>query len=344
MTVIDLTRKTFGRLTAQSPARTARGVSGWLCRCECGGTVTASTSSLRAGHSKSCGCLHAQMRHGKVGSRVHNIWSLMVGRCTNENSGSWEHYGGRGIEVCDRWKKFANFYADMGDPSDGASLERKDVNGHYCPENCKWLNSKLQTRNRRSNRPLTHEGVTMTVVEWSERTGIHKRTILSRLRLGWTAERALTTPVKSTGKYDREALNERRHISYAEKLAWALAQITRDGKPLIPVEVRKQGTKAVLRHVEWDHIVPVAMGGGSDFRNLQPLSKEDHKAKTKVDVKMIAKGKRLAKAQIAHKAVMDAKIGRGEMPTYTPRKSRAMAGSRTSNYKRKFNGQWERRT
>lgn len=139
---------------------------------------------------------------------------------------------------------------------------------------------------------------------------------------------------------------KRRKPNADEKVACALLHIKRGNVWLIPEPLRSKGTaKEIASYVQWDHLFQHAMGGSMKPQNLQPLPRAEHKEKTaKIDIPMIAKGKRLAKAQIAHKAVMDAKIGRGEMPTYTPRKSRAMAGSRTSNYKRKFNGQWERRT
>jgi len=111
---------------------------------------------------------------------------------------SYPRYGGRGISVCERWKKsFENFLADIGfAPSSKHSLERKDVNGNYEPNNVCWETAKVQARNRRNSRSLSFNGRTATVAEWGDVTGISQDTLLMRLKRGWTIEKTLTTPLR----------------------------------------------------------------------------------------------------------------------------------------------------
>lgn len=121
-------------------------------------------------------------------------WQRMKQRCQCPSASDFKHYGGRGIRVCERWQTFDNFAADMGQRPDGMQLDRIDNSGHYEPVNCRWVTKQANARNRRSNVVLTVDGVTMTAVEWGEKTGLGE-TILSRLSRGWTPERAVKTPI-----------------------------------------------------------------------------------------------------------------------------------------------------
>lgn len=125
---------------------------------------------------------------------TYTIWKTMVARCTRPHAKDFPRYGGRGITVCERWRTFANFLADMGERPAGLTLDRKDGTGGYEPANCRWATPKEQARNRRNNVLLTHDGQTATVAEWAERTGLERKTLEYRVRAGWPAERALTTP------------------------------------------------------------------------------------------------------------------------------------------------------
>jgi hypothetical protein len=126
------------------------------------------------------------------------IWSGIKNRCLNPKDTHFGRYGGRGIVICDRWKDdFATFLADVGPrPSAAHSIDRIDFNGNYEPGNCRWATWVEQQRNRSSNRLLTVAGETMCVASWSERTGVRQVTIIRRLILGWSDERAVSEGVR----------------------------------------------------------------------------------------------------------------------------------------------------
>lgn len=132
-------------------------------------------------------------RHGRSGTPIYRIWADMRKRCLNPNAFAYDRYGGRGITFCDRWKTFENFLADMGErPSPKHTLERRDNDRDYSPENCLWATRKEQARNRSSSVRITAGGLTLTIAEWAERTGVHQRVVWMRLnRYGWPVEKAV---------------------------------------------------------------------------------------------------------------------------------------------------------
>ena len=129
-------------------------------------------------------------------------WKNMIRRCGSEpESENYKDYGGRGIRVCERWSGvdgYINFLQDMGQrPSPKHSIDRRDNNGNYEPENCRWTDTFHQTRNKRNNRMFTMNGKTQCLKDWSVETGISVTTLIHRLgKLGWSVEESLTTPCK----------------------------------------------------------------------------------------------------------------------------------------------------
>lgn len=197
--VKNLMGRSFGRLKViKFAGRNKHRRATWLCQCECGREKVIGSNHLQMGQTKSCGCRGRQGRrtHGMDGTQVYHCWDAMIQRCTNPKHPAYHNYGGRGIIVCDRWRTFGNFYADMGDPpSSKHSIERTNNDAGYCPENCRWATRKEQTRNSRRNRILKFHGETKCVAEWAEEIGIRPGILVKRLNAGWSAQRALTEPV-----------------------------------------------------------------------------------------------------------------------------------------------------
>ena len=153
---IDLTGQRFSRLRVISRATEVPANCGpyWNVVCDCGTRKHIRGSQLTSGGTKSCGCYARDnprnLKHGMTDSFEFRAWTAMRKRCSYPSHKAFAQYGGRGIKVCAQWKDFRNFYADMGAcPFDRGSIERKDIDGDYEPDNCIWLPKALQSANRR---------------------------------------------------------------------------------------------------------------------------------------------------------------------------------------------------
>lgn len=172
----------YGRLTVigvgeQYVSPKGRRVSRWKCECVCGNIVDVVPSKLRSGHTSSCGCFKLDKAtfhgHNKPGERTatYRSYDNMRSRCYNEKAAGYCEYGGRGIEVCSRWVEkspggFLNFLEDMGEKPENSLLDRINVNGNYCKENCRWVTRSVSNFNRRK---LDKNTSGRTGVSWSDR-------------------------------------------------------------------------------------------------------------------------------------------------------------------------------
>jgi hypothetical protein len=157
---LDISNKRFGRLLAVKFAFTKNKRSYWECVCDCGKVKNINITHLNVGKTKSCGCLNREIilkirtKHGlyKVeNNKEIQCYRNMINRCTNSKTKGFEHYGGRGIKICDRWLQgFEYFFTDMGKaPTKNHSLDRIDSNGNYEPSNCRWTTKDVQIKNRK---------------------------------------------------------------------------------------------------------------------------------------------------------------------------------------------------
>ena len=175
----------------------------WRCRCVCGKEITRSSQYLRDTTRKAprhCGCRHGNTMHGMTDTRPHRIWSNMLDRCTNPRSKDYKNYGLRGIKVCEAWRAYAVFWADMSATYDAAlTLDRIDMNGPYNKTNCRWATWETQANNRRGNKRIAAPEGFVTLAQAARRRGMQTQTLCARLyRYHWPLEKALNTPLRTT--------------------------------------------------------------------------------------------------------------------------------------------------
>lgn len=203
----DLTGRTFNALTVLYRAENRGHKVMWHCKCACGREIDVWQSHLKEGQ-KSCGCMTKQLisesskTHGESNTRLYSIWHRMRDRCNNPRQKDYDRYGGRGIQICEEWNDYEAFKRwaiqagyDENAPFMQCTIDRINNNKGYSPDNCRWATAKEQANNRSSNHWMTYHGETHNMSEWADITGIDKVTIMSRLRRGWSDERALSEPV-----------------------------------------------------------------------------------------------------------------------------------------------------
>ena len=187
--------------------KTGRGKSSAVFMCDCGVTKIVRYEKVLLGHTKSCGCIagskggYVRTNHGHTKGGKHSgaykSWAKMLARCkAKPGSHHWPYYGAKGITVCERWKRFENFYADMGDRPEGCTIDRIDGSKGYGPDNCRWATKAVQCLNVSDIRMIEFEGVTLCLKDWARRVGLKYLTLWNRINSGWSIEKALTTPVR----------------------------------------------------------------------------------------------------------------------------------------------------
>lgn len=212
MDVSGIIGKRFGRLLALEETKDRKKRTAIRCRCDCGNEKIVVVCELVKGHTISCGCYHREMmrnkqfrhgdagnHHGDSGSRLYHTWLGMKRRCFNKNSWAYQnYYGNRGITICEEWLDYPTFkkWALENGYRDDLTIERKDNDGNYEPENCIWIPFEEQGKNRRNRHELTFDGKTLSIREWEKELGYRRGTIRNRINYGWNIEKILTTPVK----------------------------------------------------------------------------------------------------------------------------------------------------
>lgn len=168
----DITGKKFGNLTAVKKIDSKY----WLFKCDCGKEKKIKKTNVVCGITKSCGCLWykevalGNKKHGMSKTRLYECWRDMRNRCYLKTRYDYKRYGGRGIVVCDEWKnKFEPFYdwAINNGYKDYLTIDRIDVNGNYCPENCRWATKKEQALNRRTTVFVEYNGEKHSLKDWA---------------------------------------------------------------------------------------------------------------------------------------------------------------------------------
>lgn len=200
---IDLTGKTFGRLTVIGCADSLNGHLRWLCKCSCGNECIVHGSSLKSGNTTSCGCyktenakkLYSGVRQND--KRLYSIWNAIKQRCNNPHNKSYHDYGGRGIKMCTEWAdKYENFYywAMTSGYRKGLEIDRVDNDGDYEPDNCRWVNREIQANNRRNVKLYVIKGVSKSLAQWCREYNQDYYLARQRIsKLGWSIEDALET-------------------------------------------------------------------------------------------------------------------------------------------------------
>ncbi len=197
--IVDLVNYRFDRLIVIQINKICKdGNYDWLCQCDCGQQTIVRGNNLKNGHTRSCGCLKKETitKHGHCINQIKSItnttWGNMIQRCNNPNHISYKNYGGRGIKVCKRWLKFENFLEDMGEKSNGLTIDRINNNGDYCKENCRWATTKQQSCNHRRNILFTIDGITKCLMDWCNELNLNYSTVYSRIYIyKWTFKEAI---------------------------------------------------------------------------------------------------------------------------------------------------------
>ena len=209
--LIDLTGQYFGywRVVERFISTEEKNTK-WVCECKCGTRKVVSSVTLRNGTSKSCGCMRTELllervqTHGKSKTRLYRIWAQMIQRTTNKNKPDFYYYGGREIAVCKEWREsFEVFekWAKENGYAENLTIDRKDNDKGYQPDNCRWVTMKEQNRNTRRTHYLTYNGQTKPLTDLADKMSIPRSVIDTRInKYGWSVEKALTTEVKTVSR------------------------------------------------------------------------------------------------------------------------------------------------
>ena len=213
----QLVDQVFGRLTVlEESGRDKYGKVRWKCQCSCGNKtiIYVATGDLTTRNTTNCGCQRREKiiqrninntKHGQSSKNrtpLYVVWVGMNQRCFNPKHAGYHNYGGRGITICNEWLDYRIFeeWALTTGYQRNLTIERKDNDGNYEPNNCEWIPDKDQHRNKRNNRWLTIDGETKILTDWCKKYNISGVTINDRLKRGWSVEDAITKPTNARYK------------------------------------------------------------------------------------------------------------------------------------------------
>lgn len=197
---IDLTGKRYGslmvvKIAVDEPGKKKK----WLCKCDCGEECVVAGSNLQSGHIKHCrkcgSAISAEkkIKHGMTRTKIYYVWQGMLNRCERPEAKSYKDYGARGIKVCEEWhdpEKFLKWAKESG-YREGLQLDRINVNGNYCPDNCRWITQLINANNKRNNMVIEHNGETKTLAEWARYYGVNYKNLSRNLKKGFSFEKAI---------------------------------------------------------------------------------------------------------------------------------------------------------
>lgn len=195
----------FNRWTVISEVqRNGKSTRQFSCKCSCGSIRIVGLDRLRSGASKSCGCYKRQRTseirstHGMSRTKLYFVWHSMKRRCTDSRVKEYKNYGGRGIKICEDWLDSSKFieWAISSGYQKGLTIERKDNDGDYCPENCTWIPKAKQPLNARSNHLIAYDGKTQCIEVWARELGIAATTIRSRHKKGLPPDKCLSQKIR----------------------------------------------------------------------------------------------------------------------------------------------------
>lgn len=220
---IDLTGQVFGRLTViRRAGNDSDNRAMWSCICECGATTFVRGKDLRSGKQYSCGCLKNEkardrmIKHGESNSRLYKIWLGMKKRCENTECKSYNDYGKRGIKVCDEWHSYETFkaWALLNGYDDTKTIDRKNVNDGYTPDNCRWVARSVQNNNTRKNHYVEIKGENRTLTEWARIYQISLSTVYQRIKRGWDEISAVILPPDSSKQRIKDDIRQTEGVRF----------------------------------------------------------------------------------------------------------------------------------
>lgn len=295
----DLSGQVFGDLTVLHPTLKRKfSCVVWACQCVCGALVEESSNKLQTGEKKSCGCRKtrvttalniARTKHGHAKTRApsptYRCWRSMITRCEDPAHRQFRHYGGRGIKVDPRWRNsFETFLQDMGERPEGRTLDRKDPNLDYSPDNCRWATDEEQASNRRSNVYLTFNGETLTVSAWARKLGCKVSALRMRLSKGWSVERTLTDPVqpqRPRAFVNPIPLAERKaRAEFKQRYRHLEGDLTYDQwKAILEKHDHRCAYCSTDQSITMDHVEPLSKGGPHTASNVVPACRSCNSSK-----------------------------------------------------------------